>query len=58
MSWVNSWIALGKGNRVVLPACVGREIRKEYPEQNGINVEFKNSKCIPALSSSITNIVN
>ncbi|XP_022181887.1 P2X purinoceptor 7-like [Myzus persicae] len=47
-SWVNSWIAMGKGNRVVLPSCVVRKIREEYPEQNGIYVGFKNSKKLPA----------
>ncbi|XP_008189958.1 P2X purinoceptor 7-like [Acyrthosiphon pisum] len=46
-SWVNSWIAMGKGNRVVLPACVVQKIRKEYPEPNGIYVGFKNSKKLP-----------
>ncbi|KAL4149758.1 hypothetical protein QTP88_003626 [Uroleucon formosanum] len=35
-SWVNSWIAMGRGNRVVLPACVVQKIREEYPEPNGI----------------------
>lgn len=47
-SWVNSWIAMGKGNRVVLPSCVVSKIRKEYPEPNGIYVGFKNSKNLPA----------
>ncbi|KAL4126499.1 hypothetical protein QTP88_010721 [Uroleucon formosanum] len=47
-SWVNSWIAMGRGNRVVLPACVEQKIREEYPEPNGIYVGFKNSKNLPA----------
>ncbi|KAL4105106.1 hypothetical protein QTP88_020378 [Uroleucon formosanum] len=47
-SWVNSWIAMGRGNRVVLPACVVQKIREEYPEPNGIYVGFKNSKKLPA----------
>ncbi|KAL4148699.1 hypothetical protein QTP88_002869 [Uroleucon formosanum] len=48
MSWVNSWIAMGRGYRVVLPACVVQKIREEYPEPNGIYVGFKNSKKLPA----------
>jgi len=33
-----------KGNQVVLPSCVVRKIRKEYPEPNRIYVGFKESK--------------
>ncbi|XP_022171951.1 uncharacterized protein LOC111034857 [Myzus persicae] len=39
--WINSWTAIGKGNRVCIPACVVQAIRNKYPENNGIYVGFK-----------------
>lgn len=39
--WINSWIAIGRHNRVVIPACVVREVRERFPEENGIYTGFK-----------------
>ncbi|XP_060882052.1 uncharacterized protein LOC132953700, partial [Metopolophium dirhodum] len=41
--WVNSWTSLGKGVRVVIPACVINKIRNKYPEKDGLYVGFKKS---------------
>ncbi|KAL4142153.1 hypothetical protein QTP88_004670 [Uroleucon formosanum] len=40
--WVNSWMAIGKGNRVIVPSCVVKIIREHHPEENGLYVGFQN----------------
>ncbi|XP_050066073.1 P2X purinoceptor 7-like [Aphis gossypii] len=40
--WVNSWMPIGRGNRVVIPACVVKKIRERYPEENGLYIGFQN----------------
>ncbi|KAF0758741.1 P2X purinoceptor 7-like [Aphis craccivora] len=34
-------MAIGKGNRVVIPSCVVKKIRERYPEENGLYVGFQ-----------------
>ncbi|XP_026819531.1 P2X purinoceptor 7-like [Rhopalosiphum maidis] len=40
--WVNSWMTIGRGNRVVIPSCVVKNIRERYPEENGLYIGFQN----------------
>ena len=30
--WINGWVPLGKHNRKIIPSCVIRKIREEYPK--------------------------
>lgn len=39
-AWVCEGKKLGKGNRVVTPACVLRQIRAKWPEESGIYTGF------------------
>lgn len=39
--WINSWTSIGRHNRIVIPACVVREVRERFPEENGIYTGFK-----------------
>jgi hypothetical protein len=39
--WINSWVTLGKNNRIVIPSCVIKSIREEYPEADGIYTGYK-----------------
>ncbi|XP_025196198.1 uncharacterized protein LOC112595272 [Melanaphis sacchari] len=39
--WVNSWMTIGRGNRVVIPSCVVKN-RERYPEEKGLYIGFKN----------------
>jgi hypothetical protein len=41
VSWTNSYIRLGKNNRVRLPACVLTRIREQWPEPSGCYQGFK-----------------
>jgi hypothetical protein len=41
VSWVNSWAALGKNRRVVIPCCVVNAIRNTFPEESGVYIGFK-----------------
>ena len=40
--WIHS--RLGKGMRKVIPSCVVRSIRKNYPSENGVYTDFKQSE--------------
>jgi hypothetical protein len=41
VSWINSWTAIGKGNRIVIPSCVVMKIRECFPDENGAYVGFR-----------------
>lgn len=43
-SWVSYGRRLGKGNRVVTPACVVRKIREQWPEPSGDYTGFRPSQ--------------
>lgn len=32
--WINSWTTIGRHNRIVIPACVVRQVRENFPEEN------------------------
>ena len=40
--WIHS--RLGKGMRKVIPSCVVRSIRKNYPSENGVYTDFKQAE--------------
>lgn len=41
VSWINAWTAIGYRKRVVIPSCVVNDIRKKFPEENGIYTGLK-----------------
>ena len=41
-AWIHFYETLGRGNRFVIPSCVVREIRENYPDFNGQCTGFKN----------------
>ncbi|CAG9760669.1 unnamed protein product [Ceutorhynchus assimilis] len=40
ISWINSWTTIGRNNRIVIPACVVRQVGQRFPEETGFK-EFE-----------------
>ena len=40
-AWSHHYESLGRGNRVVIPACVVKRIREEFPSQDGHYTGYK-----------------
>jgi hypothetical protein len=40
MKWINSFVSLGRKNRIIIPSCCVTAIRMQWPEECGVYVGF------------------